>query len=84
MPKATSTPNTVRIPAAPRGPSHPTSCGVPRQRREAGVVVNATEAPAPSAAAASTATWGELTATIAATSAGAVTTATSKTIDTIA
>ena len=50
----------------------------------AGVIVNATDAPAPSAAAASTATCGELTATIAATSAGAVTTATSKTIDTIA
>jgi len=84
VPKATSTPNTVRIPPAPSGPSHPTSCGVPRQRREPGVVVKATEAPAPSAAATSTATCGELTATIAATSAGAVTTATSKTIDTIA
>ena len=46
--------------------------------------MNATDAPAPSAAAARTATCGELTATIAATSAGAVTTATSKTIETIA
>jgi hypothetical protein len=57
---------------------------VPRQRRDAGVAVKASEAPAPSAAAASTATCGELTATMAATSAGAVTTANSKTIDTIA
>ena len=84
MPKAASTPNTVRIPGAPSGPSQPTSCGTPRQRRDADVIVNATDAPAPSAAAASTATCGEETATIAATSAGAVTTATSKTIETIA
>ena len=28
VPKAASTPNTVRIPAAPSGPSQPTSCGV--------------------------------------------------------
>jgi hypothetical protein len=60
------------------------SCDTPRQRRDAEVIVNPTDAPAPSAAAASTATCGELTATIAATSAGAVTTATSKTIETIA
>jgi hypothetical protein len=84
VPKATSTPNTVRMPAAASGPSHPTSCSVPRQRREAGAAVNASDAPAPSAAAARTATCGDVTATIAATIAGAVTTAVSKTIETIA
>jgi hypothetical protein len=55
-----------------------------RQRRDAGVALKASEAPAPSAAAARTATCGEVTATIPATIAGAVTTAVSKTIETIA
>ena len=62
VPKAASTPKTVRIPAAPSGPSQPTSWGSPRQRREPGVGVNASAPPAPSAAAASTATCGGLSA----------------------
>src|SRR4051812_1525718 len=84
VPNTASTANTVRMPGAPSGPSQPTSCGVPRHARDAAVVVKPTAHDTPSAAPASTATDGEATATIPATTAGAVTTATSKTIATSA
>ena len=84
MPNVTSTPHTVRMPGAASGPSQPTSCRVPRQRRDAGVSENASAALDPSAAAISTATVGDATATISATIAGAVTTAISNAIATSA
>jgi hypothetical protein len=84
VPNTSRTQKTVRMPDAASGPSQPTSCASPRKRREGAVAVKANAEPAPSAAATSTATEGESTATIPATIAGAVTTATSKTIATSA
>jgi len=83
-PNATRAPQMVRIPGATSGPSHPTSCRTPRQRRDAGVSVNAIAALVPSVAATTTATVGDVTATSTATSAGALTIAISNAIATIA
>ena len=79
-----STTNRVRTPLACSGPSGPTACGTPRQRREAAVIEKPSPPIPPMAAAVRTAAAGDATAAISATSTGAVTTETSKTIVTSA
>ena len=76
-----STTTTTRIPRDSSGPSQPTSCGSPRQRREAPVRLKPTAATAHAPPPTSTATVGDVSATIAATSAGAPITDTSNTIE---
>ena len=72
------------MPGAASGPSQPTSCRVPRQRREAGVKVKASAADVPSAAAKIVAAEAEVTAAISPTNAGAATTAISNVMPTTA
>ena len=74
----------TRIPGASSGPSQPTSCGAPRQRREARVRLKASAPPTLTAAATITAAAGETSAMIARAIAGALITDTSKTIETSA
>ena len=49
-PNSVSTASVTRIPGASSGPSQPTACGSPRQRREAWVTLNAGAPPALTAA----------------------------------
>ena len=83
-PNSVSTASVTRIPGASSGPSQPTECGSPRQRREACVTLNAAAPPALTAAATSTAAAGETSAMIAAARTGALITDTSNTIETSA
>ena len=64
--RTASAPRSVtRMPGASSGPSQPTACGSPCQRREAWVRLNASAPPALDRRATSTAAAGETTATIA-------------------
>ena len=84
VPNSVSTASTTRIPGASSGPSQPTLCGSPRQRREACVTLNASAPPALHRRRHEHRAAGDVSATMPATSTGALITDTSNTIETSA
>ena len=62
-PNSVSTASVTRIPGASSGPSQPTACGSPCQRREAWVTLKASAPPALRTSATSTAAAGEASVT---------------------